>query len=71
MDQQNDQRLAQLEAKIDQIYTSVEKTRKYFLTTIIMSIVLFVIPLIGLVFAIPTFLNTLNSETNLSGLEGL
>lgn len=61
----DEQRLAQLEAKIDQVYVSVEKTRKYFLTTIIISVVLVVLPLIGLVFAIPTFLETLNTATEL------
>ena len=44
-----------LEQKIDQIYVSVEKTRKYFLWTMIITIVLFVLPLIGLLFVIPSF----------------
>lgn len=47
--------------KLDRIYTSVEKTRKYFLATLIISIVVFVLPLIGLIFVIPWFLNTLTS----------
>jgi hypothetical protein len=67
----DEQRLKQLEEKIDHIYVSVEKTRKSFRMTIIVSIVLFVVPLIGLVFAIPTFLDTLNMETTLPSLEGL
>ena len=50
-------RLAELEAKIDAIYISVEKTRKYFMWTLIISVALFVLPLIGLVFAIPAFMN--------------
>ena len=50
-------RLADLEAKIDAIYISVEKTRKYFMWTLIISVALFVLPLIGLVFAIPAFMN--------------
>lgn len=50
-------RLAELEAKIDVIYISVEKTRKYFMWTLIISVALFVLPLIGLVFAIPAFMN--------------
>ncbi len=61
----DEQRLKLLEEKIDQIYVSVEKTRKYFLTTIIISVVLVVLPAIGLLFAIPTFLNTLNQATEL------
>jgi hypothetical protein len=55
---QNDQRLAALETKIDAMYASVEKLRKYFLWTGIITVVLFVLPLIGLMFAIPSFLNT-------------
>ena len=50
-------RLAELEAKIDVIYISVEKTRKYFMWTLIISVVLLVLPLIGLVIAIPAFMN--------------
>ena len=50
-------RLAELEAKIDAIYISVEKTRKYFMWTLIISVALFVLPLIGLVIAIPAFMN--------------
>ncbi len=52
----SDTRLVQLEQKIDAIYVSVEKTRKYFLWTLIITVVLFVLPLVGLVFAIPAFM---------------
>ncbi len=45
-----------LEEKVDKIYISVEKTRKYFLWTLIISVALVVLPAIGLLFAIPTFL---------------
>ena len=43
---------------LEAIFRSVEKTRKYFLWTLIITVVLFVLPLIGLFFAIPQFLNT-------------
>ena len=46
--------------KLEAIYKSVEKTRKYFLWTLIITVVMFVLPLIGLFFAIPLFLQTLN-----------
>ncbi|NCN58871.1 hypothetical protein COW99_00290 [Candidatus Roizmanbacteria bacterium CG22_combo_CG10-13_8_21_14_all_38_20] len=39
------------------IYSSSEKTRKYFMWTLIGTAVMFVLPLIGLAFAIPAFLN--------------
>ncbi len=49
-------RLAALEEKIDKIYISVEKTRKYFLWTAIITIAMIVLPIIGLAFAVPAFL---------------
>ncbi len=51
-------RLTALEEKIEKIYVSVEKTRKYFLWTMIISVVVVVLPAIGLVFVIPYFLNS-------------
>jgi type IV secretory pathway component VirB8 len=56
MDNETSQRLALLEEKIEKIYISVEKTRKYFLWTLIISVALFVLPVIGLAFAIPAFM---------------
>lgn len=44
-----------------EIHKSVEKTRRYFLWTLILSIILFVLPIVGLVFAIPFFLDTYTS----------
>lgn len=66
MEQEFTQRLAELEKKINAIYVSVEKTRKYFLWTMIISVALFVLPLIGLAFVIPMFLN--NYVGSLQGL---
>jgi ABC-type arginine transport system permease subunit len=42
---------------LDEIYRSSEKTRKYFLWTVIVAVAFLVLPLIGLVFAIPQFLS--------------
>lgn len=53
--------------RIEEIHVSSEKMRKYFLWTLIISVALVALPLIGLVFAIPQFLNTLN----ISGSLGL
>jgi len=60
----NDKKLIELEEKVNKIYISVEKTRKYFLWTVIITIVLFVIPLIGIIFVAPTFLNTYLGDFN-------
>ena len=56
--------LARLDAqdkKLDAIYISVEKTRKYFQWTLIATIVMFVLPLIGIAAIIPWFINTMLS----------
>ena len=44
--------------KLDNIFRSVEKIRKYFLWTLIITVVLFVVPLIGLILVIPQVLST-------------
>jgi type IV secretory pathway component VirB8 len=43
---------------IEKIYSSVEKTRKYFLWTLIATIVAFVLPLIIMAFVLPSFFGT-------------
>lgn len=57
MDEEIKKQLDDQQKKIDQIYISVEKTRKYFLWTMIITVALVVIPMIGLIFTIPSFLN--------------
>ena len=53
------QKLNEQEAKINAIYKLVEKTRKYFLITLIVSVIVIVLPLIALIFVIPSFLKTI------------
>lgn len=60
-------KIEEQQAKIDQIFVSVEKTRKYFLWTMIITIVVVILPVIGLMFAIPSFLS-LYSDPALLGL---
>lgn len=52
------QKIKEQEVKIDAIYKSVEKTRKYFFWTLVITMVVIVLPLIGLLFALPSFLDT-------------
>lgn len=54
--------------KIDAIYKSVEKTRKYFLMIIWISILAVVLPLIGLAFVLPSFLTNYVGALNGLGL---
>ena len=58
MDPQLQERITVLETKIDKITTSVEKIRRYFFWTMVISIGVVVLPAIGLVFVVPYFLNT-------------
>ena len=43
--------------KIEKVYCSVEKMRKFFLWTLIITVALVIFPLIGFLFAIPNFLS--------------
>jgi type IV secretory pathway component VirB8 len=47
------------EKRLEEIYQSVEKTRKYFLWSLIAMVVTVVLPLIALAFVLPTFLNAI------------
>lgn len=58
MDEEIKNKLLEQDNKLDAIYTSVEKMRKYFLISMWITVVVFVLPLIGLIFIIPMFLNT-------------
>ena len=66
MEQEIQKKLDEQSIKIDAIYKSVEKTRKYFLVIIWVTVLAVVIPIIGLVFAIPSFLS--NYTSTLGGL---
>jgi len=62
----SDANLKELNEKIDKVYESVEKTRKYFLIIIWLTVILFILPLVGVMFIAPSFL-----DTYLGSLEGL
>jgi len=46
--------------KLDEIFKSVERTRNYFKWTLIVSVAVIVLPLLGLLFIIPQFLSSYN-----------
>ncbi len=54
------------EAKIDAIWVSVEKSRKYFLVAMWVTLAAVLLPLLGLVFAIPAFLSTYSTALEMS-----
>ena len=57
MDQEIAAKIEALESKIDAVYRSSEKMRKYFLWTLVITAAVVILPLIGLVFVIPQFIN--------------
>lgn len=61
MDQEIKQKLEQQDVKLDAIYKSVEKTRKYFQMIFWVTIAMVVLPLIALLFMVPSFLSTYSS----------
>jgi type IV secretory pathway component VirB8 len=61
MDQEILQKFEEQGKKLDAIYVSVEKTRKYFLWTLIISIATVVLPIIGIIVLIPWFLKIMTS----------
>ena len=65
MDQELEARLKAQDEKLEQIYVSVEKTRKYFLFTMVSTLVFFLVPVIGLMFAIPALLNSLSTTSQM------
>ena len=50
-------RLDEQDRKLDAIYASVERTRKYLRWTLIITVAVIILPLIGLALAIPSFLS--------------
>jgi len=60
MDSEIQKKFDEQAALIKQVYASAEKTRKYILWSIIAGVLMIILPLIGLMFVIPTYLKTLD-----------
>jgi uncharacterized protein YqhQ len=56
-----EQQLARLEEKIDAVYKSSEKSRKYLLSMLIGSVLMVVLPLILAALMVPFLMSTLGS----------
>jgi len=63
MDPEIQQKFEGQDQKLEQIYRSIEKMRKYFLWTLIISVAVIVLPLIGLLMVIPQFLSLYSGAT--------
>ena len=59
MDQELSQQLAEHSKKLDAIEQSVKKIRSYLFWTFMISIIVFILPLIGLLIVVPKVLDTL------------
>ncbi len=65
MEHMEEEILKKIEAqdkKLKEIYNSIEKMRKYFLWTLIITIAVIILPLIGILVLIPKFLSTLSGS---------
>lgn len=54
-------KIEEQQQKIDAIYVSVEKTRKYFQWTLIITVVTIVLPIVAIIILLPWLMNTLSS----------
>lgn len=68
MDPDIQKQLTEQRELLEKIYRSSEATRKYFKWTLIVTVAFIVLPLIGLAFVIPVFLQNF---TSLYGAVGL
>ncbi len=56
------QKLERQEQQLNEIHATVKKLKKYFLITIIISVLTFLLPLIGIVISLPWIIKTLTSS---------
>ena len=53
--------LKEQQIMLEKIFRSAERTRRYFMWTLIVSLVVFVIPLIIMIFVLPSFIGVYTS----------
>ncbi|MEK7200784.1 MAG: hypothetical protein AAB672_01495 [Patescibacteria group bacterium] len=68
MDQETKNKIEELDKKINAIYESVEKTRKIIMWTGIITIAVIVLPLIAMMFVIPSFIGNYTDTINMMGI---
>ena len=61
-------KLLELEKKIDAVYVSAEKTRKYFFWTGVITLAVIVLPLLALPFVLGQFLSYYGNISNIGNL---
>jgi hypothetical protein len=65
MDSRIEEQVDEIERKVAAIYVSVEKTRKYMQITAWVTLAVIVLPLLGLLFAIPAMVQSINDAAAL------
>ena len=71
MNEELQKRIDAQDQMIGRIYESVEKTRKYFLWTMIGTIVMFVLPIFGMLIIIPKLISGFTSQMGVINSLGL
>ena len=61
MEEEIKKQLAEQDELLKKIYKSAEKTRKYFLWTLIISVVVFILPLLGMIVVLPKVIGIYSS----------
>jgi hypothetical protein len=65
MDPELKQKIEEQGIKIDAIYESVEKTRRYFLIMTWVTIIVIVLPIIGIAFTLPGLIDQYSDLSNI------
>lgn len=65
MEQETSAEMKRLEEKIDRVYDSMERTRKYMLWSLIMQVAVVLLPLVVLMLAVPFILSSLSNVSSL------
>jgi hypothetical protein len=65
MEQEVLEKIENQDKKLDEIFKSVEKMRKYFLWTLVVAVATVVLPLVALIVILPWFLNVITSAYNI------
>jgi len=64
MDPKTQEQIDELTVKVEAIYKSVEKTRRYIQWSVGITILLFALPFLGLLFAIPALIDFASVVSN-------
>ncbi len=65
MQDETTKKIEEMNAKLDEVVKSVRKMKNYFKWTLVVTVAVVVLPLIGLVFVIPSFLAQINTITSI------